>query len=294
MKKNNCFLLAISSSIIIFCLFLTINVSAKKEASDDKIKTEDLIQNHLKSIGTNEARKSITSILAVGTSKTVYKIGGLVRLEGRIVLASQNEKNMIGMKFDNPDYQYELLGFDGDNFSVGYAKPGTRSTLGNFLLINQKTFKSGIMGGILSTGWELLNYNEKRGKLKYNGTKTIGGVELYRFDYNPKNGSDLDINLFFEKSTFRHVRTEYSRMISAPMGKTIEESSKQSESRYKLIEQFGNFNEVNGLTLPHQYYIYLEILSAYGSTSSDWTIDLQQFSFNQPLEISQFQMNEYK
>lgn len=286
--------MAFSSGIILLCLFFTANVSAKDILLDDKIKTEDLIQKHLLAIGTDKARKSITSMLAVGTSKTIYKIGGSVKLEGRVVLASQKEKNMIGMKFDNPDYQFELIGFDGDELSVGYAKPGTRSTLGNFLLMNQKTFKSGILGGILSTGWELLNYDEKRGKLKYNGTKIIDGVELYRFDYNPKNGTDLDINLFFEKSTFRHVRTEYSRMISAPMGRTIDESVKQSESRYKMIEQFGNFTEINGLTLPYQYYIYLEILSGYGSASNNWIIDLEQFSFNQPLEISQFRMNDYK
>jgi hypothetical protein len=278
----------------LFSFYCLPQSSAKTILADDNINPQEFIQKHLESIGSDDTRKSITSIMAVGESETVYKGISSLKLKGVIVLASQNENNMFGMKFDNPDYRFELMGFDGDKVSVGYATPGIRTPLGNFILSHQKTFKIGIMGGILSTGWELLKYDEKRGKLKYMGTKNIDGTDLLRFSYSPKKGSDLDINLFFEKSTFRHVRTEYTRVISAPMGKTINESARQIETRYKLIEQFGDFKPENGLNFPHDYYIYLEILSGKGSISYDWIIGLQQFTFNQKYDITQFRIGDYK
>ncbi len=287
-------------SIFFVALFL-VNSESLAKTKKDKIKPEELITKHLESIGTSEARNAITSMMSVGRSKVVFKGRGTGTTEGLVVIASQAEKNMIGMKFRNPDYQYEAMGYDGEDFSVGYAKAGVRSTLGGFLRLNEKTFKSGILGGVLSTSWELLKYDKKRGRIKYKGTETIDGVELVKFEYNPRKGSDLDVMMFFDAQNFRHMRTEYKRVISSGLGRSVgangrvnsrvDNSAQQSETRYKMVENFGDFKVVNGLNLPHQYNLYLEILTGNGSTAYDWKMSLQQFYFNQELGAEQFRVD---
>jgi len=62
------------------------------------------------------------------------RVNGTAEITGLIVLASQGEKNMIGMKFDSLEYQFEKLGYDGETFSVGYAKAGVRTRLDSYYL----------------------------------------------------------------------------------------------------------------------------------------------------------------
>ena len=281
-------------SLFAFCLALVAVADAQK------IKPAELIEKHLQSIGSAETRSAVRSIMAVGTSSATFKGRGTGVTEGIVVIASQGNRNMIGMKFNNPDYQFEKMGYDGRNFSVGFAKPGVRSVLGGFLRVNEKTFKKGILGGALSTSWELLNYDEKIGKLRYRGkSKGRDKRPLYKFDYNLRKGSDLEVTLFFDAETFRHVKTEYSRVFSSGLGRIagnnqsaarVDNSAQQSETRHKLTETFGDFKPVNGLTLPHAYDIYLEIQTGNGNTKDHFTMKLQQFVFNQNFEDDQFRM----
>lgn len=285
-------------------LIVAISFVIASAKTKDKISTEELITKHKQSIGSSAALAAHKSMMAVGTSKANFKGRGTGQTDGLVVLASQGQKNMIGMKFNNTDYQYETLGYDGENLSVGYAKPGTRSLLGSFLQVNEKTFKSGIMGGTLSTAWELLNYSSDSGDLKYDGTKKIDGLETYKFSFTPKSGSDLDVTMYFEKATFRHVRTEYRRVISASLGKAtgnsrgvatsrVDNSAQQSETRYKMVEDFQDFKPEGGLTLPHTYKLYLEVISGNGTTAYDWNMEFQQFAFNQPYDDSQFRVDAF-
>ena len=274
----------------IFSILSVFFIGAIAKTPAEKIKPEELVAKHLQSLGSAETLKSHKSFMTVGTSKAVFKGRGKGLAEGLVVLASQGEKNMIGMKFNNPDYQFETMGYDGSNFSVGFAKPGTRSPLGGFLRVNQKTFRNGLMGGVLTTSWELLNYDKKRGKLKYSGTKKVNGIKLLKFNYSPKKGSDLEVNLFFDPTTYRHVRTEYRRVITSKLGTGVDNSAQQSETRYRLVEKFGDFKPENGLTLPHSYGLYLEILTGSGSIAYDWTMNLKQFAFNQQYDVTQFRV----
>lgn len=266
-------------------------INATPRNLDEKMSVQEIVSRHLDSIGTAEARKGLKSVTIVGTTQAIFKGRGEGKAEGIVVLASQAEKNMIGMKFNNSAYPFEKLGFDGSNFTVGFVRPGEYTVFGQFLRINEKTFKTGILGGALSTSWELLNYDENVGKLRPKGKTKIDGVELLRFDYNPKKGSDLDISLFFDVTTFRHVRTEYKRVISGGQGLSVDSSSRQNETRYKMVEEFSDFKEENKLTLPHTYGIYLELLTGNGTTSYTWTMNLQQYTFNQELEAKEFKVD---
>jgi hypothetical protein len=287
-------MLAAGSIALLSGLFvLSVRTDIAVAAPYDDISEDDLIAKHLASIGTEEALKGIKSITIVGTSKAVLKGRGSGETSGVVILASQGESNLIGMKFDNSDYPFEKMGYNGDEFTVGFIRPGVRSVLGEFLRINENSFKVGILGGALSTSWELLDYDPKAGKLRCSGTKEIDGNDTYKCRYNPRKGSDLKIDLYFDSKTFRHVRTEYSRIIAARQGASIDTSARQSETRYKMVEEFSGFREENGLTLPHRYVMYLEILAGNGTTSYEWTMDLSRFDFNNEIDPKEFKVDTY-
>lgn len=281
--------------LVITCLFVVsffCYVSAQK-APKEKITVDQLIAKHIESIASAEVRATMKSVTIVGTSKaTFFGRGGGVA-EGIAVLASEGDKYLIAMKFNNPDYPFEKMGFDGNNFSVGFVKPGIRTNLGEFLRTNESTFKRGIMSGVLSNSWELLNFDGTDAKLKYAGTKKIDGVTLHKLEYNPRKGSDMNISLFFDSDTFRHIRTEYTRVISARQGASVDASAGQSETRYKMVEEFSDFKEENKLTLPHTYKLYQEVLTGNGTTSREWLMNLQQFYFNKPIDAKDFRVDSY-
>lgn len=275
------------SFTLIFSLFAGNLVAA------DKMTPEQLIAKHLESIGPADAREAMKSVTIVGTTKATFQGRGGGVAEGLSVLASEDNKYLVAMKFNNPEYPFEKMGYDGSNFTVGFVRPGIRSVLGDFLRTNENTFKRGIMSGVLSTSWVLLKFDEKDAKIKYAGTKKIDGKILHKLDYNPKKGSDLSISLFFDSDTFRHVRTEYRRSIAARMGATVDSSAGQSETRYTLIENFSDFKEENKLMLPHTYKIYMEILTGNGTTSYEWLMNLQKFNFNHQIDDGDFKVDSY-
>jgi hypothetical protein len=199
---------------------------------------------------------------------------------------------MVGMVFDNmPDYPHEKFGFDGKDVSISYVRPGARSALGDFLLTHKNVIKQGVMGGVLSGSWPFFNETEKKGKMESGGTKKLGERQTYEIKYFPKGGSDLRISLFFDAETFQHVRTEYTRVAVAQMGATPEQSGQQSETRYKMVEDFSDFKKEAGLTLPHSYSIRLEIRRTGGSFDADWGMSLTQFSFNQRIDQNAFDVD---
>lgn len=259
----------------------------------DKLAAEELVTKHLASVGTAEAREAVRTMTAAGTSKAVFKGRGTGEASGLVVMASSGKNYLIGMKFNNPNYPHEKMGYNGDAFSVGMVRPGERTVLGDFMRINESSFEIGVLGGVLSTSWELYDFNEESGKLKCSTPKKMEPGELIECKYEPKGRSELKIQMFFDAATFRHVKTEYRRVISARQGFSVDSSARQSETRYKLEENFSDFREENGLTLPHTYVLNLEILSGNGSTMYEWTMDLSQFLFNNEIDPKEFKVDDY-
>ncbi len=288
MKKNIIFAVELCLFSLLFLIGGSLSTYAAPSDPIDKIPVKEFIARHLNSIGTEQARTAMKSVAIGGTSQAVFKGRGEGRADGIVVLASHEQRNMLGMKFNNPDYPHEKMGYDGKSFSVGFVRPGEYTVLGQFLRINERSFRSGIFGGTLSTAWELHNYDEGRGTLKHAGKTKIDGKELLKFNYRLKKGSDLNMALFFDPDNFRHVRTEYKRVISSGQGLTVDTSSRQNEIRYKMVEEFSDFREESNLTLPHGYNIYLEIISGRGTISYNWNMELSQFVFNQDLDANEF------
>ena len=274
---------------LIICSCLLSSLPGAGVRADEKLKAEDVVARHLDSIGSAEDRAAVKTRVILGASKYVRHGPGGGATEGRVVLASENEKFMFGMKFGVPGYDVESMGFDGKELTVGYVAPGVRSALESLFRKHESTFKHGLLMGTLSSSWPLLSTNDEKAKLKYSGTKKVDGVALHQLKYQPRKGSDLEVSLFFDAATFRHVRTEYTRIVSANIGSGgVDTSASQRERRYKLVETFGDFKEEAKLTLPHDYRIKLEISGTTPEIHDDWTLNLSDFVFNQPIEPKDF------
>src|ERR1044071_3098613 len=253
-----------------------------------KLKPEEIVAKHLEAVGTAEARESVKSRIIVGTVALTFQSPQLAQGFGRAVLASEGEQNFFGMAFENsPNYPHEKVGFDGKEVTASYVRPGSRSPLGNFLLTHKAIVRAGLGRGVLSQSWPLFNLSG-RGKVEGGGTKKIGDRQAYELRYTPKGGSELEISLFFDAETFRHVRTEYTRTVSAQMGPTPETSARQSETRYKMTEEFSDFRKESGLDLPHAYKLKLSIRSGGVSFDGEWATTMTQFNFNQHLAPNSF------
>ncbi len=289
--RSNILFRSLVIGVAFIFLFASGPVDSFGQKKDKRMTAEDVVVNHGLSVSSPEARKAITSMTGVGSVIATFKGRGEGRAEGIIVFGSQGEMNMIGMKFNNPEYPYERLAYDGSKFDVGFVRPGEYTVLGQFLRINERTFKNGIMGGILSTSWDISRLGGEGVKLRARGTTKINGNETQKFSYAPPKGSDLEVMLFFDAETYRHVRTEYSRTINAAQGANVNLSSRQSETRYRMVEDFTDFRAVNDLTLPHKYELFLEILAGTGTTSYTWVAEIQQFTMNTELADTEFKIN---
>lgn len=255
--------------------------------SGQKMKAEDVVAKHLESIGTEQARKAVKSMISVGDAK--YKIISKKNIEigGRVVLASAAEKNFFGMNLEAADYQMDKLSFDGSKVKASFVRQGQRSLLGNFILSSEALLKESLLGGTLSTSWALLDMANKKAELSYDGTKKIDGKETYVLKYTPKS-SDLNIRLYFEKETFRHVRTEYKQTFSAGIGRNPNQSAGYDESRLTVTEDFGDFKKEKDLTLPHNYRLNYSVIGQNGTSEVEWTFALTEFAFNPTLDDKTF------
>ena len=144
------------------------------------------------------------------------------------------------------------------------------------------------MCGSLSSAWPLLDFEKKPAKLDYAGTRKVDGRTLHEVRYTPRSASDLKITLFFEPETLRHVRTEYERVVPAPMGRVEYSNVQEREGRYKMTEEFSLFKTEGGRDLPHIYTIKLSVDTVNGTFLAEWTIKLTNFDFNQKIDQSVF------
>lgn len=265
--------------IVIFlnCLLLSMIAVAGDKISNP----EELVAKHLESLGTAQARSDVKSRADEGMVQFRVLSGGVGQIDGQSVLLSEGHKVLLMMKFPNTDYRGERFIFDGDRVEVRGSTPNqSRSTLGEFVYVQDAIIKEGLLGGALSTAWPLLKLDEHKAKLSYDGLKNIDGQQLHAVRYKPKKSTDLTIYLYFDPGTYRHVRTVYTLTIEPHIksvpgnilqspergtpdnpgisepGETAEiASARQFETRYRLEERFSNFTTADGLTLPTHYTV---------------------------------------
>jgi len=276
-----------SIAIVLIVLFVA-HIFGSSTPVADKITPEELVAKHLEAIGTAEARKTNRSRIAAGTSLMNLKTGGRGTSNGPALLASQNEKVLLKAEFNSSEYPFEKIGFDGRKLHAKQYSPGVRSPLAEFFMSHDKVFAEGLIGGTLSSAWPLLDLAARGPKLQYAGTEKIDGRQAHKLRYLPRDGGDLKITIYIDAENFQHLRTQYERVIAAPMGGTPGESASQREMRYQLVEDFRDFKTEGGLMLPHKYTINYSVFKLNNPIALDWTFNLTRFTFDYPIEDKQF------
>jgi hypothetical protein len=272
-------------------ILLLLLASATPNASGQKLAASDVVSKHLDSIGPTKARAAVTTRIIAGTAQVIFRTTPTGQAIGRAVLASEGSKTLLGMSFPSPVYPREQLGFNGTSFIAAFVTPGVRSVLGNFLMTNDVVFKQGLMSGVLSTAWPLVDTASRNARVDYLGTRKIDGLRFHEIRYFPRGGSDLKITLFFDQDTFRHVRTEYERVIPAQIDTRSLTNVQTRESRYKLVEEFSLFKQEGELMFPHIYTIKLSVDTQGGTFLAEWTLKLTQFSFNERIDPASFSIS---
>ena len=252
-------------------------------AKDEKLKPEELIAKHLESIGSADKRSAVKSRTTAGNTQVVFRVGGSGILNGKGNLLSEPNSVRLGLAYNAVEYPGEQIAFDGNKVSVGQVSPGVRSPLSNFLLENDVLLREGLLFGSLSSSWTLLDVAGKQPKLTSNGIKKIDGRQLYELKYEPRRrGNIQQLWLYFDPETFRHVRSEYKMERSTTRVNRITDSAELA--RYTIVEQFEDFKQVDGLTLPYSYKLDFSIDAPDGGILTGWSYLVEKISHNDPLD----------
>jgi len=247
-------------------------------AKDPKLTTDAIISRHLDSIGTAEARTAAVSRVSEGRVAFAEIIQHSLRMEGTAMLLSQERKQRCEFEFGNPHYPGEQFVYDGNKGMVAMVDQTSRSQLGNFLFLQEEIMREGLFGGVLSTAWPLLKL-QTNPSLKYDGLKKINGQQLHEITYLPRKRSEsgeLSIRLYFEPETYHHVLTVYT-VTTLHGSQTI---SDPNQTMTIVEERFGDFQVVDGLTLPRHWDIRYRVEPQNLAHEYQWDVSLTQIGHN--------------
>jgi hypothetical protein len=256
------------------------------------LKPGDIVAKHLDSIGPKEARDTIKSRIVEG--RAVYKVlvGGTGQTEGKATLASSGKMTNLLLKIDAYDFHGEQFIFDGSKVAVARTSSDkSRSDFGEFLKGQDAVVMEGLLGGVLTTNWPLLNVEERKARLDYKGLKDVDGRRLHLIRYRPKKGTDLDVSLYFDPETFHHVMTVYKMSIQPGLASSDRGSSQLQDTRYKIEERFSDFKTVDGISLPTNYDLrFTEELQSGFSKLLEWIVTSDRVLHNVEIDPADFQI----
>jgi hypothetical protein len=280
--------MAKSCSFVLLAVLLSLSLSVARfetsYAKDKKPTGEEIAAKHLESIGTPEVLAGIKSRSATGIATVRRPIGTVPLIlpepgtrtdDSNLLIASAGNNLGMVMKFYNREYVSEHFGIDGKNVTTDYIYGNRKSILGIFIDQNKGLLKEGFLGGTLSTAWPLLNIAERKCKLQYEA-KDYSGVKLHQLTYIPKSRMNLDkivVHMFFDFESYRHLMTEYLYMGLV-------------HAEIIVLEKFGSFRTVDGLTLPHSYSIEYNVWQ--GQKPTLWSFEVRQILHNGPIDPEVF------
>ena len=146
----------------------------------------------------NQARVAYQRRVANFTSPDAVNIPSIFTLVDPIG-TSLGASSAIPQFFTDNEFQYK------DDLSITHGKHNLKSGFEyrEFLRGQDAVIREGLLGGVLSCAWPLLNLEDRKPRLSYEGLKTIDGQQLYDLRYRPQRSTDLDIHLYFDPQTFR-------------------------------------------------------------------------------------------
>jgi hypothetical protein len=197
------------------------------------------------------------------------------------------------MRLPNNEYRGEQFIFDGEKVKVAFSTARqARSSLGNFVFVQDAVIREGLLGGVLTTAWPLFNLDERKAKLSFDGLKKIDGQGLYQLRYRPHKSTDLEINLYFDPQTYHHVETTYSYSVSESLTLGGEKAAAgQYQNRFRLTEKFSDFKTVDGVTLPtHDNIQFSQELQNGRTALNEWDLKGLDVSNNVPVDARNFEV----
>ena len=237
---------------MLFVLATVISPSSAK----DQFQAGDFVKRHLNSVGDESARIAVKNRMAQGPAVFRTVLGATPQSwNGEQTLVSEDDRLASLLKFPASVFRTEWFVRNGKKTSITPVRPGSWSVMGRFVMIHDEILKEGLWGGTLSTGWALSHMDQSGAKLVDRGLKKVGESQLHRVDYVPKKGSDLEIQLFFEPDSFRHVMTVYTLRVAGGLDPDSAPAATEGETRYQLEEFFSDFKQVDSLTLPGRWTI---------------------------------------
>ena len=255
-----------------------------------KMTPGEVVGKHLESIGPAAARGAVKSRASQGEGQVTIVVGGKGNMAGPAELVTEGRKTSYRLALEFQEYRGERLLFDGQTTEVATLRDVKRSRLESFVYQFREIMGEGLFGGTLSTGWALLDVEGRGPKLEYQGVKKIEGVELHQLQYRARKGSsELKVWIHFELQSFRHVRTVYQLIIPPPAVTRPEESSRQVETRSKLVESFSDFKTVDGLQMPYHWNIRLTT-EARDTSIWEWDMLFARIVQNQPIDPKIFRL----
>ena len=265
MQRKNSFLL------IACCLVVVLVPGAYAQKNPT---AEQLVENHLKSIGERDAISRISSISLNGTAEINFIQGMNARLAGASTLVSEGSKLGIVLRIGHHSYSGDHFAYDGKSVTVENFDIGMKSPLAEFINSYNKIIKNGMLGGVFSRAWQLFDTKGNRPRSMTVRKNKVEGTELYELEYRPRDDhGDMKIFLYFETETYRHVRTDY---------KVKNNSIAALEIYDNLTEKFEDFREVGELTLPHGYTLIFQKDGDQPTFLGHWIIKAQEIAFDAP------------
>lgn len=300
-KKVLCFL-----SLLLLCISLFIARSEKSYADNtEEMTAEKLVAAHVKSIGNPALLAKIQSRILTGATDVEFITGMNGTMKAcKSMIVSQGPKLGIRMIYPDNSYTGDYFAYDGKDVTVGNMSPGQKSPIAEFIFRFNGIMKEGMLGGILSTSWPLLDIQKRQVDMKCRKTK-IDGRELYELEYHPKEGFGLiKVRMYFDPTSFRHVRTDYRVTVredaSAKSATAIDQmgdkdsvkaaignraggmaiSQTREDSHYILTEKFDDFRKVGVVTLPYRYIFEYSLDGNGQSFIGHWTFTTDNLAFN--------------
>ncbi len=276
------------ASLLLLLPLLVISV-APLNAKDEKMKPEELVAKHLASIGAPEALAAVRNRAVIGSAQAIFRLPSPGQISGKGNLISEGRQTRISMSFPSVDYPGEQMVFDGNKVFVDQLRPGQRSNLSAFVYTYDMLLKEGLLGGTMTTAWALLDVPARQPKLNYTGLKKVDGKQVHELKYRAKKGAgDIQVSLYFEPETFRHVSSQFRLTQPASMGRTPNESAAQKDTVYTLVETYGDFKTVDSLTLPHTYKLVFTIEGQSATVFAEYSIAAAEVLQNQTLDTKTF------
>jgi len=257
---------------------------------------EQLVAEHLKSIGDSATLADIKSITLIGTAEANFILGMSGNMTGTSMLISEGPKMATVMRFQDINYPGEYFAYNGKSVTVGHIKPGLKSPIADFVYRYNKVMKNGMLGGVFSAAWPLRDIKNNKPNMKVRKTK-VDGTDLYELEYSPKDRhGDMKIRIYFDPETYRHVRTEFKVRTTDDVttgfdtpfeaGGGVRDmaiAQVRGESYYTLVEKFDDFKKVGAMTMPHSYTLdyMIDGLNQSGFIAQ-WKINALEIGFNTP------------